>query len=182
MPCALSDFARSSEPVIDPIAPPLHGPAGASEDTRILRPCLARSSGVTSGPERPPSGSLREILGAMRRVIVSALLGAVVLGSSLSPTSAPVRAAETYTREALDHYFPLGGSKTGRKVDGYVYNASNRRAAAMRLLVEGVDASGHVANQTMTWIRDVPPNNRAFFEVAVPGAPSYRVSIPSFHW
>ena len=118
----------------------------------------------------------------MHRVIVSALLGAVVLGSSLSPTSAPVRAAETYTCESLDHYFRLEWSKTGRKVDGYVYNASNRHAASMRLLVEGVDGSGNVVNKTMTWVLDVPPNNRAFFEVSAPDAASYRVSILSFNW
>ena len=34
----------------------------------------------------------------------------------------------------------------------------------------------------MTWVRDVPPNNRAFFDVALPNAPSYRVSVLSFDW
>jgi hypothetical protein len=34
----------------------------------------------------------------------------------------------------------------------------------------------------MTWVVDVPPNNRAFFDVSVPDAPSYRVSIQSFNW
>src|SRR6266705_2840715 len=175
MPCALSDFARSSEPVIDPIAPP-------SWTYRCVRrypnsPSVSRPvGGGDLGTGAAASGSLREILGAMRRVIVSALLGAVVLGSSLSPTSAPVQAAETYTRESLDHYFRLEWSKTGRKVDGYVYNASNRHAASMRLLVEGVDGSGNVVNKTMTWVLDVPPNNRAFFEVSAPDAASYRVS------
>src|SRR2546428_13275810 len=124
-------FARSADPAIDPHPPARPGPAGAAEDARFPRPGLARWAEVTLGPERPPSGSLREILGAMRRVIVSALLGAVVLGSSLSPTSAPVRAAETYTRESLDHYFRLEWSKTGRKGDGYVYNSSNRHGASI---------------------------------------------------
>jgi hypothetical protein len=31
-------------------------------------------------------------------------------------------------------------------------------------------------------VRDVPPNNRAFFESSVAEAPSYRVSIISFDW
>jgi hypothetical protein len=52
----------------------------------------------------------------------------------------------------------------------------------MQLLVEGLDAAGTVATKTMTWVRDVPPNNRAFFEVAVPNAPSYRVSVLTFDW
>jgi len=118
----------------------------------------------------------------MRRVTASALLGAVVLVSCLSPTSAPVQAAETYTQESLDHHFRLEWSKTVRNVNGYVYNSSNRHAAYMRLLVEGVDGSGNVVNKTMTWLLDVPPNNRAFFVVSVPDAPSYRVSILSFNW
>jgi hypothetical protein len=118
----------------------------------------------------------------MRRVTASALLGAVVLVSCLSPTSAPVQAAETYTQESRDHHFRLEWSKTVRNVNGYVYNSSNRHAAYMRLLVEGVDGSGNVVNKTMTWVRDVPPNNRAFFVVSVPDAPSYRVSILSFNW
>src|SRR2546422_11404923 len=118
----------------------------------------------------------------MRRVIASALLGTVSLVSFLSPTSALVQAAETYTRESLDQTFRLEWSKTARNVNGYVYNSSNRHAAHMRLLVEGLDRSGTVVTKTTTWVRDVPPNNRAFFEVAVASAPSYRVSVASFDW
>jgi len=118
----------------------------------------------------------------MRRVIASALLGTVSLVSLLSPTSAPVQAAETDTRESLDQHFRVEWSKTARNVNGYVYNSSNRHAAYMRLLVEGVDGSGNVVNKTTTWVVDVPPNNRAFFAVAVPDAPSYRVSILAFNW
>jgi len=123
----------------------------------------------------------------MRRVIASALLGTVSLVSFLSPTSAPVQAAETYTRESLtreslDQTFRLEWSKTARNVNGYVYNSSSRHAAYMRLLVEGVDGSGNVVNKTTTWVVNVPPNNRAFFDVSVPDAPSYRVSILSFNW
>jgi len=118
----------------------------------------------------------------MRRVIASALLGTVSLVSFLSPTSAPVQAAETSTRESLDQTFRLEWTKTARNVNGYVYNSSNRRAAHMQLLVEGLDAAGTVVTKTMTWVRDVPPNNRAFFDVAVPNAPSYRVSVLSFDW
>ena len=110
----------------------------------------------------------------MLRVIASALL--------LVLATAPAHAAETYARETLDRYFKLEWSKTGRSIDGYVYNASNRRAAHMQLLVEGVDGSGKVVTKTTTWVRDVPPNNRAFFEVSVPNAQSYRVSILSFDW
>jgi len=127
----------------------------------------------------------------MRRVIASVriataravvlLSGALACASVVFP-GAPVRAAETYTRETLDRYFRLEWSKSGRNVNGYVYNSSNRRAAHMQLLVEGLGAAGTVVTKTTTWVRDVPPNNRAFFEVAVPNAPSYRVSVLSFDW
>ena len=63
-----------------------------------------------------------------------------------------------------------------------MYNSSDRRAARMQLLVEGVDAAGNVVNTTKTWVRDVPPNNRAFFETSVPDAPSYRISVLTFDW
>src|SRR5439155_19104179 len=50
------------------------------------------------------------------------------------------------------------------------------------LLVEGVDGSGNVVNKTTTLVFDVPPNNRAFFHVSVPDAPSQPVLVLSFHW
>src|SRR6266545_6887486 len=121
----------------------------------------------------------------MRCIITSVRIAAAVLTLACAAVvlpGAPVRAAETYTRETLDRYFRLEWSKSGRNVNGYVYNSSNRRAAHMQLLVEGLDAAGTVVAKTMTWVRDVPPNNRAFFEVAVPNAPSYRVSVLSFDW
>jgi len=118
------------------------------------------------------------------RVIGTARVGtgtaAVLLSALLA--GALGQAAEIYTRETLDRDFKVEWSKAGRNLNGYVYNSSNRRAARMQLLVEGLDASGQVVAKTTTWVRDVPPNNRAFFEVAVPNAPSYRVSVLSFDW
>jgi hypothetical protein len=52
----------------------------------------------------------------------------------------------------------------------------------MILLVAGLDGAGKTVTKTTTWVRDVPPNNRAFFEVAVPTAAAYRVSVQSFDW
>jgi hypothetical protein len=93
-----------------------------------------------------------------------------------------VPVSDVYSKETLDRYFRLEWSKNGRKVNGYVYNSSNRRVQHMQLLVEGVDAAGNVVNTTKTWVRDVPPNNRAFFETPVLDAPSYRVSVLTFDW
>jgi hypothetical protein len=111
-----------------------------------------------------------------------ALLLASLLASAALVVTVPVPASEVYTKETLDQYFRLEWSKNGRNLNGYVYNSSNRRASRMQLLVEGVDDSGKVLAKTATWVRDVPPNNRAFFEVPVPEAPSYRVSVLTFDW
>jgi hypothetical protein len=121
----------------------------------------------------------------MRRSVRTALLGlttALALLASTGPIDGLARAAELYAPETLDRYFKIEWSRAGRNVNGYVYNAGNRRAAHMVLLVEGLDASGNPVNKTTKWVRDVPPNNRAFFEVAVPTAAAYRVSVQSFDW
>jgi hypothetical protein len=121
----------------------------------------------------------------MRHPMKTALLGltaALALLASTGPIDGLARAAELYAPETLDRYFQIEWSRAGRNVNGYVYNAGNRRAAHMVLLVEGLDGSGKAVNKTTTWVRDVPPNNRAFFEVAVPTAAAYRVSVQSFDW
>jgi hypothetical protein len=109
------------------------------------------------------------------------LYGTVAALSALAPAIAPAPAAAE-VQESSDRAFRLEWSKEGRKVDGYVYNQTSRYASKMNLLVEGVDASGKVITATTTWVPDVPPNNRAYFEVAVPDAPSYRITIVSYNW
>jgi hypothetical protein len=109
------------------------------------------------------------------------LLGMVATLSAMAPAIAPTPTA-AQVRESPDPAFRLEWSKEGRKVNGYVYNQTSRYAARMSLLVEGVDASGKVVAATPTWVPDVPPNNRAYFQVAVPDAPSYRITIVSYHW
>lgn len=105
--------------------------------------------------------------------------GLVAAAGAVAP---PAPAGDVVSKETIDAYFRLEWSKSGRKVNGYVYNSSNRRAGQMQLLVEGLDPAGAVVSKTSTSVRDVPPNNRAFFETSVGEAPSYRVSIISFDW
>jgi len=110
---------------------------------------------------------------------LAALVGLLAVGPRIEGHA---RAAEIYAPETLDRYFKLEWSRTGQKVDGYVYNTGNRRAAHMILLVEGLDGAGRLVTKTTTWVRDVPPNNRAYFQVPVPTAAAYRVSVQSFDW
>ena len=113
---------------------------------------------------------------------VAVVLAGLLAGVGPVLTTAVPASAQAYTKETLDQYFRLEWSKSGRNVNGYVYNSSMRRAVRMQLLVEGLDASGTLLTKTTTWVRDVPPNNRAYFDVAVPSAPSYRVSVLTFDW
>jgi len=105
-----------------------------------------------------------------------------VLVGAIGTFAPPAPAGDVVSKETIDANFRLEWSRTGRGVSGFVYNSSNRRAGHMQLLVEGLDAAGAVVNRTSTSVRDVPPNNRAFFETSVAEAPSYRVSIISFDW
>jgi hypothetical protein len=116
----------------------------------------------------------------MRVLVAGWLYGTVAALSALAPAIAPARAAAE-VQESADRAFRLEWSKEGRKVDGYVYNQTSRHAARMSLLVEGVDGSGKVMAATRTWVADVPPNNRSYFQVAVPDAPSYRITIVSYN-
>ncbi len=101
--------------------------------------------------------------------------------SALAPAIAPVLAAAE-VQESSDGAFRLEWARDGRKVDGHVYNLTSRHAAKMSLLVEGVDGSGKVTAAARTWVADVPPNNRSYFQVAVPDAASYRITIVSYNW
>ena len=69
-----------------------------------------------------------------RWTTVVMLLGALVGASGTFAPPAP--AGDVVSKETIDAYFQLEWSKTGRKVNGYVYNSSNRRAGHMQLLVE----------------------------------------------
>jgi len=111
------------------------------------------------------------------------VLGTVlVLLGTAGPIGTLARAAQLFAPETLDRNFRLEWSRAGKNLNGFVYNMANRRAARMILLVEGLDGSGQPVTKTTTWVRDVPPNNRAFFQVAVPTAADYRVTVQSFDW
>lgn len=91
--------------------------------------------------------------------------------------------AQNYAPASLARWFRLEWKVSGGKLTGYVYNQTNRAAARMQLLIEGLDGSGKVTRKTTTWVLGgAPPNNRAYFEAPVPKAASYRVSVLSFEW
>lgn len=74
-------------------------------------------------------------------------------------------------------------TRAGPAIAGYVYNDAGTAASSVRMLVEGLDGTGHTINATISYvIGTVPALGRAYFEARVPSAVSYRVSISSFDW
>jgi hypothetical protein len=74
-------------------------------------------------------------------------------------------------------------TRFARAIAGYVYNDAGTPASKVSVLVEGLDETGHPVKATIGYIvGTVPALSRAYFEVQVPSAVSYRVSISSFDW
>jgi len=75
------------------------------------------------------------------------------------------------------------GARNDRPVvRGYIKNEAGMTAANVRLLAEGLDPSGLLVSQTVSWLgTDLSPGMRAYFEVPVERpAPAYRVSVFAF--
>lgn len=111
-----------------------------------------------------------------------ALLAVVPAGCSL-----PEQRVEPLVR-GWEQYFRLeweGAQRAGTPVvQGYITNTWGFGASDVRLLVEGLDASGAVVTQDIGWLgSELPPGMRAYFEVPVKrAAPTYRVSVFAFTW
>jgi hypothetical protein len=107
-------------------------------------------------------------------VLVLCLL--VVAGSALAQTAGDA-----------DRYFGLewaGGERRGKpNVNGYIVNQYRVRAGNVRLIVEGLDASGKTVGKWDGFVTDVPAGSRVYFEVPVKQkAARYRVTIVGWEW
>jgi hypothetical protein len=66
-------------------------------------------------------------------------------------------------------------------VEGYVNNVSPYSTRAIRVLVDSLDAVGHVTNQQVAWVPgDLLGGGRLFFQVPAAPAPAYRVRVFSY--
>jgi hypothetical protein len=66
-------------------------------------------------------------------------------------------------------------------VSGTVWNTTNWGAKRIQLLVDGLDASGATVSQRVVWLGiDLGGGAHAFFNVPMPTAASYRVSVFAF--
>jgi hypothetical protein len=70
------------------------------------------------------------------------------------------------------------------EIEGYLYNDYMRAAINVRLVVETLDADGHITATTLAYIPGlVPLLTRTYFVVPIkhPGA-SYRLRIVNYEW
>jgi hypothetical protein len=67
-------------------------------------------------------------------------------------------------------------------IEGYVENVTAFRVSAVRLRIEGFDASGQSVGETSTWtFGSIAPGGRGHFVVPpVPRASTYRITVASF--
>ena len=81
--------------------------------------------------------------------------------------------------------FAAATSRSGRPVlQGHLYNRHGQWAYRVRLLVEGLDASGAVASTSIGYVTgDIPAGGRAYFEITAPRpAATWRVSVFAYEW
>lgn len=108
----------------------------------------------------------------------AALMVAVIFGTG-------VGWAQTLYERHFRLEWEAGQARNGRPtVTGYLYNTHPTLAArSIQLLVEQLDPSGQVVSKTLKYVDDeIPPAGRAYFEVPVPAAATYRVLVQYSDW
>lgn len=105
----------------------------------------------------------------------------------LLPAAVGSAGAENYAVYGAERYFKLEWQSSTRGgqslVSGYVVNEFGLPARDVRLRIESLDAAGGVTATTIGYVAGLaPPGSHVPFEVRVPAAASYRVSILSFDW
>lgn len=128
----------------------------------------------------------------MRRIVTAVALVSVVW---LSPQPAVAQAASpplTAPYAPLvwgwEQFFKVTwetSERNGRPyADGYVFNDWGSTATRVQLLVDGLDSSGRIVSQRVSWLgQSVAPGSRVYFDIPAPQpASSYRVSVFAFDW
>jgi hypothetical protein len=111
--------------------------------------------------------------------------GSIVLAMLLLAASVDAAAPLSPLVIGWEQWFRVDSQSTrqngGSMVSGEVWNTSDWGARRIQLLVEGLDPSGQPVSQRVVWLGvDLAAGTHAFFEVPMPGASSYRVSVFAF--
>ena len=127
----------------------------------------------------------------MRRVVAAVALVSLVWLSpqpAAQTSSPPPAAPYAPLVRGWEQFFKVTGEPMERKgrpyVAGYVSNDWGFPATRVQLLVDGLDSSGRVVSQAVSWLgQSITPGSRVYFEVPAPQpAASYRVSVFAFDW
>jgi len=131
-----------------------------------------------------------------RRLTLAAVLATFLAActtagpNATSPSASPLAVAPVQPlMVGFDDFFKLDwqvGARNGRPIIvGHLYNNWGKAAANMRLLVEGLDATGNVTGQELVWLQPtmLTSGTSQAFEADVPGpGATYRVRVFAFDW
>ncbi len=101
-----------------------------------------------------------------------------------APGVAPARELQPLMRGWEQHFSVTWDTVQRRgklEVEGYVNNRSPYRVGNLRVLVDGLDDSGRIVDQRVSWVLgELGGDSRIYFEVPVAPAARYRVSVFSY--
>lgn len=136
-------------------------------------------------------------LASLAAVTIAAGAGEVRAGSMTSPSTGTVSGdwdidtdvpgKETHQAESVGADFfhvdwqSRADGRGQSRLTGYVYDDEGQPATDVEIQIVMLDATGHEVESVLRPVRGlVPGKGRAYFDVSVPDAPSYRVSVASF--
>jgi len=110
--------------------------------------------------------------------VLSCSIPAVVHAQRLTPLVA-----------GWERFFSITGVETVQKggktrVAGYLGNEAGFHAARMRLLIDGLDASGQIVGQSVAYVPspNPGPGGRVYFDEPAPAGARHRVSVFAYDW
>lgn len=147
---------------------------------------LMRARSLSSSPAGVASSRRgTSVRGARRRRLAAAIAVTLAIAVLAAPTIASAMespgAGGMLGELQVDWEQRQRGS--GAVIGGYVYNSGGTAAVQVMVLAEGLDGGGQRVSSTFGNVMGtVPAFGRAYFEMRVPSAVSYRVSIQSADW
>ena len=109
--------------------------------------------------------------------VLACLVPGVVHAQGLTPLVSGWERFFAITSETVQ-----SGGKT--RVVGYLTNEGGFVAARMRLLIDGLDASGRIAGQSIAWVPspNPGPSGRVYFDEPAPAGVRHRVGVFAYDW
>jgi hypothetical protein len=113
----------------------------------------------------------------------SLLIALLLLGSGGCGSSGPLEPLVVGTQQFFAIEWQSTPRGNQRLVQGYIKNNWGFAAANVRLLVDALEPDGRLITQRIIWLGgQLTPGTRAYFETAMPPAPTYRVRMFAYDW